>query len=230
MISFGPNTPFPIVSEGDLSYREAQGHSVTVDTWLGLNTAPVETALAQFGCRLRPSNSSGEHQELWIGLALNSLLTPYTEIRTILAQLDPADGETIVDLGAGYGRMGFVISRHYPQTKFIGYEYVGERVKEGMRCLKNLQNLDIKLIHADLSCQDFSPAPAQYYFIYDYGSSKAIEKTLHDLRRIAKEWAITVVGRGRSSRDAIERNHPWLSQIVSPVHGAHYSIYKSAGE
>ena len=54
-----------------------------------------------------------------------------------------------------------------------------------------------------------------------------IEKTLNDLRGIALRRPIAVVGRGRASRDAIERHHPWLSQVVPPSHHGIYSIYRS---
>jgi hypothetical protein len=84
------------------------------------------------------------------------------------------------------------------------------------------------MIQADLNSPDFAPAPADIYFMYDFGSRDAIEKTLHDLREIAKTRPITVVGRGRSSRDAIELRHPWLSQVTQPLHTKNYSVYRSA--
>jgi hypothetical protein len=224
---FDPSTPFPVVDE-NFTYHQAQVHSEHVDQWLGLDTVKIEWSLDEKGCRSRAPNTEGDKQELWIGLATKSLLTPYSEIRFILNHLNPGPGTTVVDLGAAYGRMGFVIGRHYPKVKFIGYEFVGERVNEGLRCLKPFQFPLIELIHADLSVPDFTPAMAEFYFIYDFGNPKVIEKTLHDLRRIAREKAIVVVGRGRSSRDLIERRHPWLSDVIKPTHLGNSSIYRSA--
>ena len=228
MLKFTPNEPFPLLESSSHTYLEAQIHAAAVDAWLGLETEKIEKTLASQGCRARATGSMKVKQELWIGLAVKSLLTPYTEIRSLLKVLDPKAGETVVDLGAGYGRMGFVIARHYPQVHFVGYEYVGERVQESQRCLAHLKPGLVKMEHADLSSIDFTPQEADYYFIYDFGTPKAIEKTLHDLRRIAQRRTITVVGRGRSSRDIIERHHPWLSQVVQPRHFAHSSIYRSA--
>ena len=54
------------------------------------------------------------------------------------------------------------------------------------------------MLVADLSALDFKPEPAQFYFIYDFGSREAIEKTLQDLRSIAALQPISVIGRGRS--------------------------------
>lgn len=220
MLAFDATCPFPLLEPGSHTYAEAQEYSEKVDAWLGLRTHSIEARLSQ---------GSYPDQIAWIGLPVRSLLTPYPELRQILEQLAPTPGSTIVDLGAGYGRMGFVVAEHFPEVAFIGYELVQERVDEALRCLR-LRNVPerIRMKQADLLAPGFVPEPASFYFLYDFGSREAIEKTLQDLRTIARNRAITVVGRGRSSRDGIERRHPWLSQVVEPEHHGHYSIYRSA--
>lgn len=212
MLAFHASEPYPLIGLDGVSYTEIQMHSEAVDRWLGLRVEEVEYNLSKVGCRSRAPGSAGEHQQLWFGLASRSLLTPYVEIRTLLAGLAPKSGSTVVDLGAGYGRMGFVVARHHPAVKFIGYEYVGERVNEARRCLAKLDRSSISMVHADLSAPGFSPEPADFYFMYDYGTQKAIEKTLHDLRRISKTRPITIIGRGRHCRMAIESRHYWLAK------------------
>lgn len=227
MLVFDPNHPYPRIPEGayDLrpSLKEAQTHSEQVDTWLGLQTQSIETRL-----RDQATGASASNQELWIGLPVQSLLTPYTEIREILELLAPAPGTHVVDLGAGYGRMGFVMGRHFPEVTFTGYEFVAERVEEANRCLVPWNYSQVRILPADLSDPGFQPAPADFYFLYDFGSRAAVEKTLEDLKSIARTRSITVVGRGRRSRDAIERRHPWLSGVVAPQHHGTFSIYRSA--
>jgi precorrin-6B methylase 2 len=145
------------------------------------------------------------------------------------SDLKPAAGQTVVDLGAGYGRLGFVISRHYEGVRFVGYELGAERVAEGRRALR-AAGIDpglIELIQADLAAPDYEPIAADFYFIYDYGTRDAIAKTLADLQKLARQRPITVAGRGRAARDAIERGEPWLSQVIPPVHRGRYSIYRS---
>jgi hypothetical protein len=225
MVTFDPNDPFPSLSSDQYSYEEAQLHAAEVDEWLGLKAELTEVDLLATDMRER---SSQRRQELWIGLPVRSLLTPYIEIRMILNELGLLPGQTVIDLGAGYGRMGFVVGREFPKMNFIGYEFVKERVLEGQRCLANFNYPDVKLLQADLAAPEFAPVPADAYFIYDYGTRDAIAKTLEDLRTISQDRAIAVVGRGRASRDAIERENPWLSQVIPPVHFANYSIYRSA--
>jgi precorrin-6B methylase 2 len=229
MLKFSRRNLFPLLRHDDKSNTDARirAHSDQVDAFLGLQTEKVEKKLRTHGCRIKASVAHERHQELWIGLAAKRFLTPYTEIRTILSLLKPKHGCSIVDLGSAYGRMGFVIGQHYPKIKFIGYEYAGERVKETKRCLKRRRHPLVKIKHADLSSMEFQPIAADYYFIYDYGTQDAIKKTLVDLKKIAREKPITIVARGRESRDAIEEHHPWLEKIAIPRRHIHFSIYRS---
>jgi hypothetical protein len=224
MIPFDPQNPFPLLPDSSSypTYKDAQKHSAEADAWLGLNTEDAEKKIQSIS-----SGTDIRDEQLWVGLPVKTLLTPYTEIRTLLSQLDPKPDQRIVDLGAGYGRMGFVIGRHFPDVHFIGYEIVEERVEESNRCLKKFNYLKVQMRVADLSAPNFKPVEADVYFLYDFGSRVAIEKTLFDLRGIARNRPIQVVGRGRASRDAIEREHPWLSQVHAPRHFDHYSIYQS---
>jgi hypothetical protein len=216
-MKFSENDPFPLL-EGE-SYAEERRHSAEADRWLGLRVLEIEVTLR------RENTPPG--QELWIGLDPESMQTPYTEIRRMLAKLAPPPGSRLVDLGAGYGRIGFVIGRHYPEIDFIGIEFLPERLEEARRCLSLHGYRNARMLQADLRSPEFRPPPAEFYFLYDFGSREAIGKLLGDLREIAHQKPITVVGRGRASRDAIERDHPWLSQVIPPFHGGNYSIYRS---
>lgn len=214
MLIFDPRNPFPL-PEG-ATYLQAQIHSEQVDTWLGFHISSIESKLKEL-----------PDQRIWVSLPAQAMLTPYSEIREILERLRPSPGTRIIDLGAGYGRMGFVIGRHFPQVHFVGYECVRERVEEAYRCLRPWKYSLVEMQQADLADPHFTPARAEYYFLYDFGTRQAIEKSLQDLRKIALQQSITVVGRGRASRDAIERQHFWLSQVVEPEHYANYSIYRT---
>jgi hypothetical protein len=224
MLNFDAKDPFPLAENA--SYAEAQEHSEHVDQWLGLKTHEIEAALVGKNAKLF---SAEKDRQQWIGLPVKTLLTPYTEIRSILERLGPKAGDHVIDLGAGYGRMAFVIERHFPEVRFTGYEIVKERVDEGLRCLKEQTPFSAKnqLKHADLTDPHFHLEQAECYFLYDFGTREAIDKTLEDLKEVARSNSIKVVGRGRASRDAIERNHPWLSQIVQARHYGNYSLYQS---
>jgi hypothetical protein len=219
-VPFDPADPFPLLADPYADYAGARAHAAAADAWLGLHCERVEAALPR-------DRLAREDRQLWLDLPLPSLQTPYVELRALMARLAPPPGHTVVDLGAGYGRLGFVIARHHPGVAFVGYELVAERAGEGTRCLAAHGCEAARLEVADLAAPDFAPCDADIYFLYDYGTRAAIEKTLEDLRRVAQRRPIAVVGRGRASRDAIERGQPWLAAVVAPEHFAHASIYRS---
>src|SRR5689334_14401499 len=97
MLNFDPQNPFPL--DDSHTYAEAQEHSRRVDEWLGLRIEPIED-------HLRRSPTKESQHQLWIGLPIQSLLTPYSELRIILEKLHLKPGQSIVDLGAAYGRLG----------------------------------------------------------------------------------------------------------------------------
>ena len=210
--------PFPFAPEGT-PYAAEKAHAAAADAWLGLATAATERALAP----------AGPAAETWAHVGADTFLTPYTELRRMLALVDLKAGERIVDLGAGYGRLGFVVEKH-TAANFLGLELVAERVAEGARALARFGAKRAELIQADLARPDFSPPPAAWYFVYDYGTRAAIEKTLRDLRERAKAGPVRLVGRGRAVRDAIERSHPWLGEVVAPRHHGNFSLYVSSEE
>lgn len=220
MIPFDAQDPFPLLPHGSYGYAQAKEHAVLVDQWLGFQIQEAEEKL--FPLRNQKPDRT---QEFWIGLDAQSFLTPYIEIRTILDLLGPQGGETIIDLGCGYGRMGHVLGRHYPQVSFLGYEIVSERLEEARKSLRPFQYPNVQIQQKDLAHE--APQSAPYYFIYDYGSKPAIEKTLLDLREISKHQPIQVVARGRASRFYIHQSHPWLGEVQEPRHFETFSIYKS---
>jgi hypothetical protein len=227
-LQFDASDPFPLIPEGQYSYQEEQDHSAQVDAWLGLETEKIEKEIQSKRFEDEMGVAIKNHEQLWVGLPTEALLTPYTEIRRILDLLKPKPNTRLIDLGSGYGRIGFVIGRHYSEVDFVGYEYVQKRVEESKRCLARWNYARVAVEAVDLAEPDFMPAPADFYFLYDFGSKRTIEKVLQDLRSVARERPIAVIGRGRSVRDLIELGHPWLSSVHAPTHFKHYSLYRSA--
>jgi hypothetical protein len=141
--------------------------------------------------------------------------------------LDLKPGESIVDLGAAYCRMAFVLARHYPGVKFLGIECVPQRVAEAQRILKAQGHEHFICSCADLSCDEFEIPRAQAYFIYDCGTRSDIEKTLNKLRDLhfTQGMGFRLVARGLRVRAAIDEGQPWLFKTGPLLREADFMIY-----
>ncbi len=230
MVKFERRDPFPLVDLDAFSKSEAASHARDADSWLGLRVEEIERALAG-GKSNRPAPlASGQHQQLWFGLEPRDLQTPYLEIRHLLQSVVPMGRPSIVvDLGAAYARMAFVIERHFLTTRFIGFEYVGERVEAARQALSRIGAKRSSVEHVDLTCSLFELPTADVYFIYDYGTPTAIEKTLHDLRKISLRRDIVIIARGRVCRYAIESRHGfWLKRANPGEPERSVTVYRSS--
>lgn len=216
-IAINPHDPFPLEELSPENYVRAKRYSAAVDAWLGLRIADTEKSL----------HDPGDGEERWAWLDPSVFLTPYGELRAWLEELKPAPGEAVVDLGAGYGRLGFVMARHFPGSRFLGFELAPERVREGAEALARFGAGNALLAQANIADRGWSPPEEAIYFIYDFGKPESMAKILRDLRAVASRRGIRVVGRGRGVRDQIERDHPWLGSVHPPVNRRHYSIYRS---
>lgn len=228
---FDPEDPFPKVSGSRLQdptfySHQVKRHSADVDLWLGLSAERIEAELI----RAKSYSDSHEDREFWIGTSAQIFQTPYTELREILETLQPAPGETIVDLGAGYGRMAHVLGRHFPGVEFHGYEFVRERCDEGRAAFSRRGLTSARLETKDVTTLDFSLESAKYYFIYDFGSRADVEKAIENMKTALSHRSIVVVARGGRTREIIDKKHLWLSYVVPPLHREHYSIYRTQDE
>lgn len=149
------------------------------------------------------------------------LLTPYSELFDLCSKLTLDPGSRIVDLGAGYGRLGFILGDHYPEVNFLGLEIVPERVEEGNLCLARRRCTRAELLVQDLTSDDFTLPEADVYFLYDYGKVAHIRKTLNQLDAGQR---FTLVARGKGVRSLISHEFPWLTS-GEVQHEEFYSIF-----
>lgn len=201
----------------------ARHQSSQIDDILGFHCGPIEDKL--FNENLDHIFSS--KRQLWYGLDLQTMQTPYSEMVAMIKELSPQPGEKWVDLGAAYGRMGVVLGILKPLVYFVGYEYVPERVSEGNRIFSDWKLPQAKMHKADLSDSRFELEQADVYFLYDFGSKEDVYSILEQLRQRALNKSIKVIARGRAVKGWILADCPWLYDRVAPIHTNYWSCFQS---
>ena len=207
-------------------------HSNFVDKILGFRLKYVEEMLVAEARGFDPEGSHESwgpalHQgvQTWVGLDIETLQTPYSEILRILQLLKIRPYQHVIDLGAAYGRMGVVIGGVYPKNTFTGFEYVKARVEEGMRLYVELGLKRCQLVTQDLFSEDFQLPEADIYFIYDYGQVEHIDHTLKQIGLVARRRPVKVVVRGKFTREIIGSLHPWLELKYQGKQEEQFSVY-----
>ena len=79
-------------------------------------------SLRAFALARAGREASLSEAQLWEHLSPSVFQTPYSEISRILREMAPPPGSRVVDLGAGYGRMAFVVEAFFPQVEFVRSE------------------------------------------------------------------------------------------------------------
>jgi len=208
------NSRFFIKNENEDSIK----HSIRVDETLGFNTLNIETKLFKENGKVKTEN--------WIGLHPQTLQTPYSEIFSFLTLLQKYEVKSIVDLGAGYGRVALVMNSLMKNCQFIGYEIEEYRVLEGQRIFDLHQIENANLIKENILSNNFVIPKSDVYFIYDF--TKNISDLRHLLSKISQRMDADnffLIARGEGIRSLIQLRFPEFSSACGVIHAENYSIY-----
>lgn len=130
----------------------------------------------------------------------------YSTIINALRILNPQNGSTIIDLGSGHGRLGFVIGILRPDISFIGYEYVDHRTESAKKIAVNFElTKSVKFITQNLADKDFKIPSADHFYLYDPFTESTYTHVLNQLVKISETKKIVVITKGNSRL--------WLSKI-----------------
>jgi hypothetical protein len=207
-------------------------HADIIDKVLGFRLQYVEQMLE---AEAKGFDPEGSHEtwgpslhagvQTWVGLNLQTLQTPYSEILRIFNLLKLKPFQHVVDLGAAYGRMGIVVGGLFMKSFFTGFEFVKSRVDEGNRIYQELGLNRCQLVSQNLADEDFILPDADIYFIYDYGQVEHIDRTLKQIEKVAYRRPVKIVARGRFTKEIIQIGHPWLSLQYEAKMNDAFAIY-----
>lgn len=219
----------PLHNNLSYDYANAKSESEMIDFDLGFECLRIEAELLNRAKESGQTPLFGIQTEVqdWVGLPVQIMQTPYSEIRWMLSLLNPSANSHIVDLGCAYGRMALITGQFYPQVRFTGLELVQERVTEGNRVLSLFNFPQVCILQQDLADTQKPIPDADFYFIYDFGGLEVLRSTLHRLQSIAQKHPLTVIARGKGIRHEILTRQAWLSEINPPQHFHNFSIFYS---
>ena len=196
----------------DLFLNESKEHSrihaKSLDRFFGFKIPKIEEKLVQkyraYDCHGDDSSKKKHYKgtQTWIGLHPQALQTPYCDIYGALRFLDESvDINHVVDIGAGYGRVGLVLNSLVPEARFTGYEILKQRAQEGNRVYSkfNLNKCQIKL--ENVLEEGFDLPDADIYFIYDFSEKDDINQVLRSLKSRQDRLKFYLIIRG----DRIDR-------------------------
>lgn len=208
------------------SYTEAKQQSEKLDALFGFNFTQIEANILSKKEDFKKHKENQERQ-FWIGLDVQSLQTPYSEIVEMIQALNPKAGDVWMDLGAGYGRVGLILGLFCLGVEFYGYEFISDRVNEGNRIRENWQIKNGGLIQADLVHDLIDFEKGHVFFLYDFGSRSDVYQVLEKLKAVASKKPIQVIARGRGIKNWILMDFPWLGQVNEPQHFENWSLFQS---
>lgn len=199
------NTPI----DHDLTKRKV---SSEIDLQLGFKIKKIEETMRTKALQIDPDTQFGEWGPLlhngaqtWIGLDFQILQCTYHDLKTLFEVIKPKPHQRVIDLGAGYGRMGIFLHWYYPLTEFLGIELVAERVNEANRIYKILHTENKHMLVGDLYELEELP-DGDVFFIYDFGSEVHLKKIL-DLLLMEKGKILIV--KGQICHNLILRDPRW---------------------
>ncbi len=181
--------------------------SSEIDLALGFRIKKIEEKLRAQALAINPDTLFDKwgpmlHNgaQTWVGLDFQILQCTYHDLKIIFDVIKPKPGELVLDLGAGYGRIGIYLHEFLPLTRFLGIELVPERVYEANRIFEKLQTIEKEMMIGDLSTLEEIP-DADFYFIYDFGTVEHISKILDQL--ITKKGS-TLIVKGRITHNLLK--------------------------
>ena len=162
----------------------------------------------------------------------SALYNSYFDFYRLKQKLPLREGDHIVDLGSGYGRMKLLYNLLFPEIKVTAIEKIEKRMKPGFEALKSLN-----LPTDDFHCDDLQTCPlpkADYYFYYLPKGEllDIIMKRLEDIACYNPLTLITIESHG-DLLEAFRCEYDWIKGDARkiptkiPRHDPHFYFFKS---
>jgi 16S rRNA G527 N7-methylase RsmG len=180
----------------------ARLHAKYLDKEIGYKVAKIEDRLLRsYRAYDKPVDSSSNKKhypgtQTWIGLHPQALQTPYNDIHEVFSYLQKYSINKVVDIGAGYGRVGMVMNAMFADSTFTGFEIVKKRQQEANRVFEKYGLNNCHMLNENVLEDEFSLPDADVYFIYDFSELRDISQILNLLSKRLKDKNFFLVTHG----------------------------------
>ncbi len=155
--------------------------------------------------------------------------THYSLLIDIFNYLRPPGKKSLVDIGSGFGRVGFFLNLCFPELKYLGLELVEERVDCANKIAEKNNFYNCKFMTQDLSDKEYVLPKADFYYFYDPLSEENLKKVILDLELQHKHNASHFMIIALSGYDDLLleylKSQPWL-QVIRSIEDTYF---KQAG-
>jgi len=154
--------------------------------------------------------------------------TSYASLVAMLAYLQLPSGAHIIDLGSGFGRLGFLCGCWGGELRFTGYEFVDARVQGANATVERAGLQDrIAFEQRDLGSVEFKLPIADVYYMYDPFSPSTYLKILKQLNEMSFHHSIAVVTKADASSWFAKSMHDGNWSAVEFLDGGHLKMFRS---
>lgn len=155
----------------------------------------------------------------------------YSNILLALDKLDLTTNSLMIDLGAGFGRVGLVSALLNPDIEFIGYEFVPHRVEVANQSSELFELEDILTFKTqDLSSPSFRIPDGDIFYLYDPFTDDTYLHIMDQIDKIADRKDIQIVTKGNAKKWVcrMAEARGWSQPIV--LDSGNVCIFKSPSE
>lgn len=145
--------------------------------------------------------------------------TPYGKFHSRIGALGftPEQKFRVIDIGAGFGRLGIYLGVFYPNAEFLGYEIVQERVQECNRISRQFGFYPrVRCQQQNLADPAFHLEEADLYYAYAPTNLRTGEKVMRELKSIAERKNFLFLG-----FMSVGAGESWME--LDPIRNVHLS-------
>lgn len=166
-----------------------------LDPLMGINS--IELAVKESAS----GSAASSPEQVGLGSDPNGMWTPYQWLHLMFSEAKIKSGSTVVDVGAGIGRLGIYLREFRPDLHYIGLELLPSRVEAA-------RNLGLDVWEWDLSRKELPLAACYYYYnALPRPAYKRMIKRLKEFCERKEEFLLV------SARDPYGRFRTFLSPV-----------------